>query len=110
MKKHVEFINCRMAEACTSNVTQGDCELLDRWDEDSEGQRPLVWYQKPGYGWFVHVNDLHKEKAIFTKEAKAYGFSKAFITLVLAASKQGFSWVDIDRDAEPVDGLPEFDW
>jgi hypothetical protein len=46
----------------------------------------------------------------FRREALAYGFSKAFIRLVSAAAKQGYAWLDIDRDADPVDGLAVFDW
>jgi hypothetical protein len=69
----------------------------------------VISFEKVAYGWFCWVPEVRllKERIPLMRE---FGYSKAFINLMVLASKQGCGWLMLDRDAEPAPGLPTFDW
>ncbi len=60
------------------------------------------------YGAWVHVRCSEVEDDDVCREDALLGVNVAVV--LRRARELGCSWVNFDRDAEPLDGLPTFDW
>jgi len=98
----------RVAVLSTGHVTKEDCEKLDQDFQRSE--HALIVYVKDEYGFWVYVPS---DQAVFAEthqNAQQAGYSEAFLHIFTLARNQGCIWLMLDRDAEQIDGLPQFDW
>lgn len=100
MSKELEVV--RMPVISTAHLTKEVAEILLKQGNDN----PWVPCANWEYGHFLYLDD---------PEARE-GEDEADITCLYAIRdwlrEQGFtdSWVRLDCDAEPVEGLPTYDW
>jgi hypothetical protein len=88
-------------DVSTSHVTEAECK-------DIKGG-PVVVAVEHGYGWWIHVpseEDMAEQVADLTGDVDY----TALIALLDRARELGCSWINLDADAEQLDGLPTFDW
>lgn len=65
------------------------------------------------YGWIIHVppwNDLREEDDDVLEQMLVAGYSQAFVTLMVYASKRDCWWINLDCDGEEVEGLLKHEW
>lgn len=82
----------KMLELSTSHVTRETAWVLDtgKW-----------CYVKGDYGWFVHVPDPSDESEAMPDDLR---------WILAYAREVGCHWIMFDRDADPIDELPSYDW
>jgi hypothetical protein len=91
-------------QASTGNVSEATAELLNNYsspDRDAAEELPALppTYQMNEYGWWVFVpvnND-----GIAPPE---------LCDLLDEARRLGCNWIEFDRDNDPLDDFPLFDW
>lgn len=103
----------------TKYITPTDGTLLDVQESERFSNLPRV--ETHEYGWLVfvssepevrygHAEAMRNNPAGFSDDGPSVRMSDAFVRLYLEAGMQGFHIIDLDRDGEEVDGLPEFEW
>jgi hypothetical protein len=100
-------------DASTAHITCEDDVMLTRWagaENDPCGSAPYRTIEH-SYGYFVHVNlnDL-ADRAECEAQAREDGASDAFFKLQEYARERGCWWINLDRDADTVEGLPTHEW
>lgn len=68
----------------------------------------LVVYPMGSHGWMLYVK-LDFFKAV-TAHDKMSDFSGGFRKAIELAQENQCDWIRFDRDANTVDGLPEYEW
>jgi len=81
--------------ASMGNITRMDSELL---------ADDLISYPYE-YGFFICVPEQGTVELLYDR-----GYSEAFVDLINIAIEQGYSYLRLDRDEEPIEGLELFDW
>lgn len=101
-------------DASTGHITSKDNDILRWWAKrelaDSFNAAP---YRTIGhtYGYFVHVPQGEAiERRQTERVARAEGLSDAFFALQQYAREHGCWWINLDRDADLIEGLPSFTW
>ena len=76
-----------------------------------EGERNSpIRVSETGYGWAVFL-PTDADMCLTAKEKMlADGASKAMVALFVLVAKRGVSILNLDRDADEVEGLPTFSW
>lgn len=87
----------------TAHMTEADSQLLPYADEYG-----LVVYEMDEYGWMVYVNDEYLQAA--SPPEALSDFSDGFMKAIKLAQDNECEWLRFDRDANTVDGLPEYEW
>jgi hypothetical protein len=99
-------------DASTAHITQDDDTRLRAWaalePEDSKGSAPSRTIGH-AYGYFVHVA-LDETAEEHDSDAREAGMSDGFFALMKYARQHGCCWINLDRDADQIDGLPTFNW
>lgn len=102
-------------DASTGHLTRDDDRMLARWaSADGKEGAPLPPYRTIGhaYGYFVHVRldgDDGREEAEQAARSE-HGASEAFFALQAHARRNGCWWINLDRDADSLPGLPTHGW
>lgn len=106
----------KIMDASTGHVTEKDCDLLaDASNDDStDMDNPVCAFRKMEYGYFVYVPcrpelDEEDEPEQFAHYIK-YGYSAAFVELMILAINHDCGWINLDRDGTIIEDLPQFDW
>jgi len=86
---------------CTSHITKGDNDLMIA--KPMAG--PVVYYDFE-YGWWIYVNKNPQP----VKNFVGRGLSGALPTLLEFARAHDCQWIKLDRDADPIDALPTYEW
>jgi hypothetical protein len=96
----------------TGHITKKDGELLDKHTCNEIYMVHLSTNphlaQELDAGWRVYIGESFDEGML--KLYADSGFSGAFLELLKEATKLKVNWLEFDRDARPVDYLPQFDW
>ena len=69
----------------------------------NESIEDVVYYQKPGYGFFVHIPDNIEDAENEDVPADLYECIKY-------AHDNGCHWINLDCDGTVIDDLPKYDW
>lgn len=101
------LITYAVAEASTAHISNDDRLLLDSACEQDRGLGLRI--REDEWGWQIFCRLLHQEPE-HTARLRAFGFSEAFLGLLIDASKQGARWLDLDADATEYDHRPSFTW
>jgi hypothetical protein len=90
-------------EASSGNVSLETARKLDDADVDTGMQDDMpITYMKGGFGWWVRVSP---ELVDTPKKTPA-----DLLAVIDFARSQGCEWIMFDRDADPIPGLPTYDW
>ena len=104
----------RFLDCSTGHIMRSDDAILSDWADEEmvEFGRPIPYRTiRHSYGYCVHVRlDGAEDRADPEAEAREEGISEAFMALQAYARERGCWWINLDRDADPIDGLPIFDW
>lgn len=98
----------KMLVASTAHITEEDSKWLDAIVHSS-ATPPIVVVDRPGTGWFVHVD------ATLTEENLCQ-FSTAFCKLMQLAWSHDIGWIMLDSDGplyvekQPLFDLEVHDW
>ena len=102
MNEPTEIRTYKVMECSTAHITKHDGKLLDARD-------CTMAVQNTDYGWFVYCSGVRSNREL--RDALEYfGFSRAFINLMVAARNQGCKFLDLDCDGWVYDKFPKFDW
>jgi len=98
-------------DANTAHIGRKDEEALSDWaaasSDDHRGAAPYRTIAH-SYGYFIHVP--HDDVEDHEDRARDDGISEAFIRLQSYARERGCWWINLDRDADEVEGLPVHEW
>lgn len=94
----------RMLDTATAHITRADAVALDT-DEAA-----MIVYPKGEYGWFLPLPGSDTDLQDRIDAARQAGMSRSFTNLISYAYSAGCHWLCLDRDADPVPGLPTHDW
>ncbi|MGG5823895.1 hypothetical protein [Falsiroseomonas sp. HW251] len=83
-------------------------ELAPRERRDHPGAAPPFRIIEHGWGFIVDAYAEDFREA--SEEALALGFSERFLALLDYARRQGCRWVNLDFDADSIEGLESGDW
>jgi hypothetical protein len=84
----------RLLVTSTSHVTDPEAQILTHHG-----------YRRDEYGWFFYVgSDEHDALPEIVRK------SRGLFAVILCARVNGCSYVLLDRDAEPLPGVPLYDW
>jgi hypothetical protein len=101
-------------DASTAHVGRRDDDILREWSkcEPMESAKAAPYRTiAHAYGYFVNVRmEPAEERAEYENEARDCGISEAFIRLQDYARERGCWWINLDRDADAIDGLPTHEW
>lgn len=86
----------KMLALSTSHLTSDTADDINYDNIDG-----LIRYRKDEYGWFVYVPEENWE--FHDHPADIYD-------CLVFARKNGFDWIMFDRDVEPIDELPVYEW
>lgn len=102
-------------EMSTGHVPEADGRLMDdiqsRFDASFKRDNPFI-ESADEYGIMVKIN-LNEETDGFARTMDclaAMGFSSIFTGIVYLARSQGAKYLRLDRDADTIEGLPQFEW
>ena len=87
----------KMLSLCTAHVTERTAHILENYSEMLQ----VVVYDKPKYGWFVHVPDDFK----LVIEVDMDTCPKDLYDCLELAHKNGCGWLNFDADVEPLSEL-----
>ena len=79
-------------------ITEKDSNLLE-CDE-----QPDLFLYPYTYGWFISIHEYCKDNLL------KMGYSEDFCKLLDLAKSEGCKILQIDQDADPVEGLATFEW
>lgn len=97
----------RLAVLATNHATERDAKLLERCTQfRGRAPLPLIVYPHDEYGWLVNTAPT----ALDPEELEREGFSQALQRLLSDARDAGYSWLLLDRDADPHPDYPTHDW
>lgn len=92
----------KVLEASTGNVSEQTARFLDYLDADTGIEPDLpITYVKGGYGWWVRVNPDRADQSKVPAD---------LLGVISFAHQHGCEWVMFDCDADPIEGLPFYDW
>lgn len=94
-------------DASTAHLPQSERDLLENAGRREERGLPpdnLPRIISHRYGWWVHVN-LESD----FEDERDYTDLPAFAALVAHAQSLGCGWINVDADADQIDGLDTFD-
>lgn len=92
-------------DASTGHITERDSSVLQ--DNHDLGIRVLP----DEYGFFISLaafKDEETKKEVTRRASEVLSY--AFFQLVEYAVENGCDYINLDRDADLIDGLPSFDW
>lgn len=95
-------------DASTAYINQEDVARLQEAASKQSDANPVIAYDKPGYGWFVHVSAADDGLIPLdhvVAECRKYGYTQHFVDLLKFASGIGCVWIDLDCDGARVPGL-----
>lgn len=107
------FLDCS-----TSHITLRDMEILMEWADREDRAKPSP-YTTVGYtyGIFLQVRpdgaadgSDDNERQEYENEARAQDMSEAFFKLQAYARKHQCWWINLDADADTIEGLETFEW
>lgn len=87
-----------MLDMSTCHITKETNDLLLK---NSIGD--VVYYQKPGYGFFIHIPDDLEETENGDAPVDLYRCIKF-------ALNNGCQWINMDCDGEEIEELPKYEW
>lgn len=90
-----------MLMGSTGNVTKETAEYLDRAATNEGSPLGPVTYQKGPYGWFVYARE---------NEYGVDDVPKDLLAVLKKARENECEWIMLDRDEEPIEGLPVYEW
>jgi hypothetical protein len=129
-KKH-HFDGCveRTLVVSTAHITSRDNELLQALVERKNRLDLKERYRLTGnyiedyldvlgyeHGFMIPARQHYAECrepaeiACFEQSAVDSGLSTAFVALIRVAAEEGYTWLQLDADADVVDSLPCFEW
>ena len=82
----------RIFVASTANITHIAAQFLERNPPD------IIAYSKADYGWFIYTGHRSPDLPMSLHD------------LMVAAQNEGCVWLMLDRDADPLEGFPTYDW
>jgi hypothetical protein len=86
----------------TGHISLRDMQKLNRF---TQHKRLRLNYDSYEYGIRIYVLDASPEA-----DARADGFTPAFINLITIAKEQGCKWLVLDCDGPEFDHLEKFEW
>ena len=89
----------KMLALSTVHVSEDTAKLIDNGDTE------VVIYAKEKYGWFVHVPELCNMNNLENGKCPS-----DLYRCILFARKNDCDWLMFDRDVEPIDELPQYNW
>jgi len=92
----------KMLTLSTAHVTADTAAQLDDRLHQMLGTAPFICFQKDDYGWFVHVPAV--------PDPRHEQIPPDLNACMAMARAEGCTWLMFDRDADPVEGLPTYDW
>lgn len=101
------LVSYRVAEAATVHVTDRDRTVLEGFLK-APADSPLS-IRDHEYGWLILVHKLHLDP-VRLERLRDHGASEAFLDLLVAASRQGARWLDLDIDAATYPDRPSYTW
>lgn len=99
----IEIVSMLIAGTC--NISESDNDKLTTKTD----LVPLA-YDKIEYGYLFWVPDDDGIREDLEGQLKKAGYSPGLHALLEKANELGCRYLYLDRDAEPVEGLPTFDW
>lgn len=92
----------------TAHITQADSAILG----EVGTIQGLVDVCATRYGYLVHLGPALDDSSIDAIDGAmdALGLSTAFRALWLGMRARGYAWLQVDRDADTVDGFEVFSW
>jgi len=106
----------KVACAWIAHISENDNVLLQAMAEKGDTVDRLQVVMSYEYGFLVsvwHWHGLDEDPvagADMDRKLLVAGFSEAYINLCRIAGRQRFKYLNLDRDAESVDDVPEFQW
>ena len=87
-----------MLDMSTCHITKETNEMLL-----NESIQDAVYYQKPGYGFFINVPDDLEDAENGDVPGDLYKCMKF-------AQDDGCQWINLDCDGTVIDKLPQYEW
>jgi hypothetical protein len=86
----------KFLDVSTSNLSELTCATL--------GSIEGVSADETRYGWLMHASNGAAQYA------REHDWPAELLPIVELARSKGCEYILFDRDAEPIEGLPTFDW
>lgn len=66
----------------------------------------IIIFTKGEYGYFIYIDETVKEQALNGDDT----LPEDLRACIKFATEKECEWLCLDRDAEPIDELPEYEW
>ena len=112
-KPNLSALTERVLVVSLSHITSAENEILAAHQGDLEKEPQTILEYRFGYlvsAWHHYNQREPVEVAKFETDLKVLGLSKNYIALVRMAAHADCRWLQLDRDADVVPGLPVFEW